>query len=134
MLYCFILPTRIVFCNPYEYRCGVFILGCCILLRIYPTWFPMTPSIATKFQYVNSLPFFFFLLTTCIGPYRPSSGENIQLMFTRTIPVTTDPLYVHNLTYVVLLLLILTAVCRNILCYSLCLLAILFLYLRAPLT
>jgi hypothetical protein len=36
----------------------------------------MTPSIATKFQYVNS-PFFIFsfLLTTCFGPYGPSSGE-----------------------------------------------------------
>jgi hypothetical protein len=33
----------------------IFILGCCILLRIYPTWLPMTPSIATKFQYVNSI-------------------------------------------------------------------------------
>jgi hypothetical protein len=37
----------------------IFILGCCILLRIYPAWFPMTPSIATKFQYVNS-PFLLF--------------------------------------------------------------------------
>jgi hypothetical protein len=37
-------------------------------------WFLMTPSIATKFQYVNS-PFFIFLLTTCFGPYGPSSGE-----------------------------------------------------------
>jgi hypothetical protein len=27
------------------------------------------PSIATKFQYVNS-PFYFFLLTICFGPYR----------------------------------------------------------------
>jgi hypothetical protein len=34
----------------------------------------MMPSIATKSQYVNS-PLYFFLLTTCFGPYRPSSGE-----------------------------------------------------------
>jgi hypothetical protein len=40
----------------------------------------MTPSVATKFQYVNSPFLFFFSLTTCFGPYRPSSGENIQLM------------------------------------------------------
>jgi hypothetical protein len=36
-------------------------------------WFLMVPSITTKFQYVNSP--FFFLLTTCFGPYGPSSGE-----------------------------------------------------------
>jgi hypothetical protein len=36
-------------------------------------WFLMVPSIATKFQYVNSP--FIFLLTTCFGPYGPSSGE-----------------------------------------------------------
>jgi hypothetical protein len=40
----------------------------------------MMPLIATKFQYVNSPFLFFFPLTTCFGPYRPSSGENIQLM------------------------------------------------------
>jgi hypothetical protein len=68
-------------------------------LYIYTTWFLMTPSIATKFQYINSL-LFSFSLTTCFGPYGPSSGENIQLIFIKTIPVTTDPLYVHNLTYV----------------------------------
>jgi hypothetical protein len=34
----------------------------------------MMPSIATKFQYVNSL-LFSFSLTTCFGPYGPSSGE-----------------------------------------------------------
>jgi hypothetical protein len=32
----------------------------------------MTPSIATKSQDVNS-PFYFFPLTTCFAPYRPSS-------------------------------------------------------------
>jgi hypothetical protein len=37
-------------------------------------WFFMTPSIATKFQYINSL-LFSFSLTTCFGPYWPSSGE-----------------------------------------------------------
>jgi hypothetical protein len=37
-------------------------------------WFFMTPSIATKFQYVNSL-LFSFLPTTCFGPYGPSSSE-----------------------------------------------------------
>jgi hypothetical protein len=35
----------------------------------------MMPSIATKFQYVNSPFLFFFSLTTCFGPYGPSSGE-----------------------------------------------------------
>jgi hypothetical protein len=37
-------------------------------------WFFMMPSVATKFQYVNSL-LFSFSLTTCFGPYGPSSGE-----------------------------------------------------------
>jgi hypothetical protein len=37
-------------------------------------WFLMMPSIATKFQYVNSF-LFSFLLTTCFGPYGSSSGE-----------------------------------------------------------
>jgi hypothetical protein len=46
-------------------------------------WFFMTPSIATKFQYVNS-PLFSFSLTTYFGPYGPSSGE-IQLDIWRTI-------------------------------------------------
>jgi hypothetical protein len=49
----------------------------------------MTPSIATKFQYVNYL-FLFFPLTTCFGPYRPSSGENIQL------PLYEDYSYYHG--------------------------------------
>jgi hypothetical protein len=31
---------------------AIFTFGCCILLRIYPTWFPMMPSIATKFKTV----------------------------------------------------------------------------------
>jgi hypothetical protein len=40
----------------------------------HTTWFFMMPSIATKFQYVNSL-LFSFSLTTCFDPYGPSSGE-----------------------------------------------------------
>jgi hypothetical protein len=36
-------------------------------------WFLMKPSIATKFQ--RSTLIFYFSLTTCFGPYRPSSGE-----------------------------------------------------------
>jgi hypothetical protein len=45
--------------------------------RTYVTsfnWFFMTPSIASKFQYVNSL-LFSFSRTTCFGTYWPSSGE-----------------------------------------------------------
>jgi hypothetical protein len=39
-------------------------------------WFLMMPSIATKLQYVNSfLVLFSFSLTTCFGPYGPSSAE-----------------------------------------------------------
>jgi hypothetical protein len=41
---------------------------------IVATWFFMTPSIATKFHYINSL-LFSFSLTTYFGPYGPSSGE-----------------------------------------------------------
>jgi hypothetical protein len=37
-------------------------------------WLFMTPSIVTKFQYVNFL-YFPFLLTTYFGPYGPTSGE-----------------------------------------------------------
>jgi hypothetical protein len=37
-------------------------------------WFLMIPSIATKFQYVNSL-LFSLSLTICFDPYGPSSGE-----------------------------------------------------------
>jgi hypothetical protein len=38
-------------------------------------WFLVIPSIATKFQYITP-PFFYFpSLTTCFGPYGPSSGE-----------------------------------------------------------
>jgi hypothetical protein len=44
--------------------------GCSVQFRLY-NWFFMTPSIATKFQYVNSL-LFSFPLTTCFGPYGPS--------------------------------------------------------------
>jgi hypothetical protein len=43
-------------------------------------WFFMTPSIATKFQYVNSL-LFSFSLTACFGPYGPSSGEICNEIF-----------------------------------------------------
>jgi hypothetical protein len=49
-------------------------VGRCFKLFL-PNWFLMMPSIATKFQYVNS-PFFIFpSLTTCFGPCGPSSGE-----------------------------------------------------------
>jgi hypothetical protein len=37
-------------------------------------WFLMRPSIATKFQYINSL-LFSFSLATCFGPYGPPSGK-----------------------------------------------------------
>jgi hypothetical protein len=40
----------------------------------------MMPSIATKFQYVNSL-LFSFLPTICFGPYGPSSGEIYNYIF-----------------------------------------------------
>jgi hypothetical protein len=43
-------------------------------------WFFMMPSIATKFQYVNSL-LFPFSLTTRFGPYSPSSGEIYNYIF-----------------------------------------------------
>jgi hypothetical protein len=43
-------------------------------------WFPMMPSIATKFQYVNSL-LFFFSLTICFCPYGLSSGEIYNMIF-----------------------------------------------------
>jgi hypothetical protein len=63
-------------------------------------WFLMMPSIATKFQYVNS-PFFIFLLTHYkFRPLRAILKCDVQLMFPRTIISTTDPLYLHNLTYV----------------------------------
>jgi hypothetical protein len=59
--------------------------ACCI------SWFLMMPSIATKFQYVNSF-LFSFSLTTCFGPYGPSSGEIYNWMLQWTISNTTDPL------------------------------------------
>jgi hypothetical protein len=43
-------------------------------------WLFMTPSIATKFQYVNSL-LFSVSLTTCFGPYGPSSGGIYNYIF-----------------------------------------------------
>jgi hypothetical protein len=43
-------------------------------------WFFMMPSIATKFQFFNSL-LFSFSLTTCFGPYGPSSGEIYNQIF-----------------------------------------------------
>jgi hypothetical protein len=58
-------------------------LSCCKFFFFYlwvlhpvaylSNWFFMTPSIAPKFQYINSL-LFSFLLTTCFGHYGPSSG------------------------------------------------------------
>jgi hypothetical protein len=56
-------------------------------------WFLMMPSIATKFQYVNSF-LFSFSLTTCFGPYGPSSGEIYNWMLQWTISNTTDLLHV----------------------------------------
>jgi hypothetical protein len=58
-------------------------------------WFLMMPSIATKSQYVNSFLFSFFL-TTCFGPYGPSSGEIYNWMLQWTISNTTDPLHVRD--------------------------------------
>jgi hypothetical protein len=65
------------------------------LLKIsfFLDWFLMMPSITTKFQYVNSFLFSFFL-TTCFGPYGPSSGEIYNWMLQWTISNTTDPLHV----------------------------------------
>jgi hypothetical protein len=56
----------------------------------------MTPSIATKFQYVNSL-LFFFLTHYMFRPLRAIFRLDIQLGILRTIFNTTDPLHVHNL-------------------------------------
>jgi hypothetical protein len=61
--------------------------------------FFMTPSVATKFQYVNSL-LFYFSLTTCFGPFR----RDIQLDSFRTIFNTTDPLHVRKIW------------CRDVIC------------------
>jgi hypothetical protein len=63
---------------------------------LYSNWFLMMQSIATTFHYVNSF-LFSFLLTTCFGPYRPSSGEIYNWMFLWTISNTTDPLHVRDL-------------------------------------
>jgi hypothetical protein len=49
-------------------------IDCQESIVIISNWFFMTPSIATKFQYVHWL-LFSFLLTTCFGPYGPSSSE-----------------------------------------------------------
>jgi hypothetical protein len=38
-------------------------------------WFLVIPSIATKFQYVTPPFLLSFSLTTCFGPYGPSTGE-----------------------------------------------------------
>jgi hypothetical protein len=46
---------------------------CWLALSEWQGWFLKMPSIATKFQYINSP--FIFLLTTCFGPSGPSSGE-----------------------------------------------------------
>jgi hypothetical protein len=45
-----------------------------LAVMVMKSWFFMAPSIATKFQYIN-LPLLSFSLTTCFGPYGPSSGE-----------------------------------------------------------
>jgi hypothetical protein len=76
-------------------------VSCTCCLHISPIWIPiisseftswqravcnsfMMPSIATKFQYVNSL-LFSLSLTTCFGPYGPSSDEIYNEIFLRTI-------------------------------------------------
>jgi hypothetical protein len=46
-------------------------LKCTIVIFV---WFFMPPSIATEYLYINSF-YFSFILTTCFGPYGPSSGE-----------------------------------------------------------
>jgi hypothetical protein len=53
---------------------GNLITGFPLYINWNKYWFLMTLSIATKFQYVNSL-LFSLSLTTCFGPYGPSSGE-----------------------------------------------------------
>jgi hypothetical protein len=58
----------------------------------------MTPSIATKFQYVNS-PFIFLLTYYMFRPLRAFFRWDIQLDILKDYFNTTDPLYVHNLTY-----------------------------------
>jgi hypothetical protein len=50
---------------------------------------------------IRHSPFLFFIPTHYMfRPLQAIFRWDIQLMFTRTIPTTTDPLYVHNLTYV----------------------------------
>jgi hypothetical protein len=58
----------------------------------------MTPSVVTKFQYILT-PFIFpFLLSTCFGPYGPSSSEkyNYLFLFLKDYFNTTDPLHACN--------------------------------------
>jgi hypothetical protein len=57
-------------------------------------------------------------LTTCFGPYGPSSGEVYNWIFLRTIFNTTDPLHVHNLTYRCYMLYIGTLTCSPNTCYQ----------------
>jgi hypothetical protein len=59
---------------------AVFIAQKFSLHGYYCNWFLMIPSIATKFQYVNSF-LFSFSLTTYFGPYGPSSGEIYNGLF-----------------------------------------------------
>jgi hypothetical protein len=58
---------------------GIFTFGCCILLCIYPTgslWLHQSQ------QSFNTLTRFYFpSLTTCFGPYGPSSGEIYNGLF-----------------------------------------------------
>jgi hypothetical protein len=51
---------------------------------------------------IRQLPLFLFFLLThyMFRPLRAILRWDIQLMFPRTIHTTTDPLYIHNLTYV----------------------------------
>jgi hypothetical protein len=82
-IYCavtLLFTYRIVSSMYSKYTVSIFRFLKLFLHNSRSTWFPMTPSIAKKFQYVNSTFLFFFPLTTCFGLYRPSSGENIQLM------------------------------------------------------
>jgi hypothetical protein len=68
----------------FPHLCNIFNFECCILLRIYLNWFFMTPSIATKFQYINSLLFSFFT-HYMFRPLRAIFRWDIQLVIWRTI-------------------------------------------------
>jgi hypothetical protein len=68
------------------------VASCCL----FTNWFFMTPSIATKFQHINSLlfPFFTHYIFRLL---RAILRWDIQLDIWRTIFNTTDPLHVRNL-------------------------------------